>query len=342
LSGIIKVSGLILMAFGMLLLTNVIPLATVIYYTPPSLSYPYPGGTASPPTSLPVGTVISIKVTATDAVDPSTQLTCTVQMTTYSGSTYDSGAKFMSVVTSSGVYQYHSYDWTVPNLDGTIIKFHFVVTNTGGVSTTLDTYGSIGDPTGDFYINGNKVTSSSIVKVTSPMLTLKVSLTSLQSYVTGVEVDIVQGSAILKTFKSSSGDFSVSGNDYSASYTLPSGGTYTISALIYTSAKPQGISLAMLGLELDSVISTEGGGLLGLILSRLNALSGIGFIAIGAVLFTQFGKPKKRKKVMASSWLSYPFQNPRIKSTMNVAAEYGSTSIQPLPVWMILGRNFIA
>jgi len=297
LSGIIKASGLILIVLGMLLLTNVIPLATVIYYTPPSLSYPYPGGAASSPTSLPVGTAISLKVTATDAVDPSTQLTCTVQMTTYSGSAYDFGVKSMSVVTSSGVYQYHAYDyWFVPDLEGTTIKFHFTVTNTGGVSTTLDTYGSIGDPTGDFYINGNKVTSSSIVKVTSPTLTLMVSLTGLQSYVTGVEVDIVQGSAILKTFKSSSGDFSVSGSDYSASYTLPSGGTYTISALIYTSAKPQGISLAMLGLELDSVISTEGGGLLGLILSRLNALSGIGFIAIGAVLFTQFGKQKKGRK----------------------------------------------
>jgi len=297
LSGIIKVSGLILIAFGMLLLTNVIPLATVIYYTPPSLSYPYPGGTTSSPTSLPVGTVISIKVTATDAVDPSTQLTCTVQMTTYSGSTYDSGIKSMSVVTSSGVYQYHAYDWNIPNVEGTTIKFHFTVTNTGGVSTTLDTYGSIGDPTGDFYINGNKVTSSSVVKVTSPSLTLKVSLTSLQSYVTGVEIDVVQGSTTLKTFKSSSGDFSLSGNDYSASYTLPSGGTYTISALIYTSAKPQGISLAMLGLELNSGISTEGGGLLGLILARLNALTGVGFIAIGVVLFTQFGRPKKERGI---------------------------------------------
>ena len=296
-SGIIKVSGLILIAFGMLLLTNVIPLATVIYYTPPSLSYPYPGGATSSPTSLPVGTVISIKVTATDAVDPSTQLTCTVQMTTYSGSTYDSGIKSMSVVTSSGVYQYHAYDWNIPNVEGTTIKFHFTVTNTGGVSTTLDTYGSIGDPTGDFYINGNKVTSSSVVKVTSPSLTLKVSLTSLQSYVTGVEIDVVQGSTTLKTFKSSSGDFSLSGNDYSASYTLPSGGTYTISALIYTSAKPQGISLAMLGLELNSGISTEGGGLLGLILARLNALTGVGFIAIGVVLFTQFGRPKKERGI---------------------------------------------
>jgi len=294
LSGI-KVFGLALIMFGMLLLTNVIPLATVIYYTAPSFSYPYPGGTASSPTSLPVGTVISIKVTATDAVDPSTQLTCTVQVTTYSGSTYDSGAKSMSVVTSSGVYQYHAYDWTVPNLEGTTIKFHFVVTNTGGVSTTLDTYGSIGDPTGDFYINGNKVTSSSVVKVTSPTLTLKVSLTSLQSYVTGVEIDVVQGSTTLKAFKSSSGDFSVSGNDYSASYTLPSGGTYTIKALIYTDVKTQGISLAVLGLSLNSGISTEGGGLLGLILSRLNTLSGVGLIAIGAVLFAQFGRPKRRE-----------------------------------------------
>jgi len=106
------------------------------------------------------------------------------------------------------------------------------------------------DPTGDFYINGQKVTSSSIIKVTSPTLSLKVTLTSQQSIVSNVEITVVQGSTTLKDLKYSASTLTKSGSDYSASYTLPSAGSYAVTAKISTSSKT--ITLSVIGLNFSA------------------------------------------------------------------------------------------
>jgi len=286
-----KLLGLVFLFLGVLMITNVVSLArlaTVIYYgSGPSLNYPSPSGSISAPTPLASGGSYTINVFLTDLNDPSTSLTCNVQVSYVSGGILPNVIPVLtlsSTTDSLGNYAGHTYTWMSPSVSGTVLKFHFTATNTAGLSTTMDTYGSVGDPTGDFYINGQAVSASSVIKVTSPTLAFKISLTSLQSYVTAVKITVVQGSTTLAELKS----FTISGNDYTASYVLPSAGSYTITATIYTAAKPSGLTLSVLGVDWNASSSFLLGNL-----GILNTVSSLALLAVGSVLVIRKGKGKK-------------------------------------------------
>ena len=95
----------------------------------------------------------------------------------------------------------------------------YLVMPTGTISTTV---------TGDFYINNQKVTSSSSVTTTSNTLTFKVSLTSNPTLLSDILLTIQNGSGTVVVFHRA--DMTVSGNDYTITYTLPRGGSYTVTA----------------------------------------------------------------------------------------------------------------
>ena len=190
--------------------------------------------TAPPPSTFTV--TISVKDSQGSSI-PS----ATVVLSGTSKSTDSSGNAAFSGMASG------TYSFTVTRGGYSDVSDSVIVTSSDLTKSVIMTQV---DPTGDFYINGEKVTSSSIIKVTSPTLSLKVTLTSQQSIVSDVEVMIVQGSTTLKSIKNSAGGFSVSGNDYSASYTLPSAGSYAVTAKISTSSKT--ITLSVIGLSFSA------------------------------------------------------------------------------------------
>jgi len=288
-----RLLGLAFLFLGVLMITNVVSLpkmAIVIFYSSgPSLNYPSPSGSVSSPTPFASGNIYTIKAFLTDYNDPPASLTCSVQISYVSVS--DGGAiptvvqslTLSSSTDANGNYAGHTYTWAAPSVSGTaVLRFHFTATNTAGLSNTLDTYASVGEPTGEFYINGQIVTASSVIKVTNPTLNFKISLTSLQSSVTEVQIMVMQGSTTVTTLRSNF--FTVSGNDYSISYTLPTSGSYTITATIFTASNPSGLTLSVLGVDWNAGSSLIGN------LTLLNTVLSLALLAAGSVLVVRKGK----------------------------------------------------
>lgn len=218
--------GLALLVLGLALPTMGYPLATVIYdATPPVIGSTFPAGSSGAPTPINPGTLYMVSAQVSDNIDNvlSLAVSCSITSGTpttltlsYADPTYDNRGQ-----------------WTSPSVAGLVITFTFTARDLSGNTGTKTTYAVIGSPTADFYINGVKVTESSVIRVTSPALTFKVTVTNLPDLVSSVSVKVVMGTntVTLATTKS--------GVDYTTSHSLGWGqGTYTITAtMMDTSAK---------------------------------------------------------------------------------------------------------
>jgi hypothetical protein len=202
------------------------PLATIIYdATPPVIGSTFPAGSSGAPTPINPGTLYMVSAQVSDNIDDALYLTVSCSVS--------HGSPASLTLSYADPTHDHRAQWTSPSLAGAIITFTFTAKDLTGNTATKTTYAVTGSPTADFYINGIKVTESSIIRVMSPALSFKVTVTSLPDLVSSASVKVAMGTnaVTLATTKS--------GVDYTASHSLGWGqGTYTITATMTdTSAK---------------------------------------------------------------------------------------------------------
>jgi len=298
-----KIAGLLFIIIGLLLMTNVIGLSTVVY--PEKFWYSlYPDGTSSNPTMLTAGSTTQLKAqviyydTITKISLPGTYLTWTVK-----ASIAETGQTITLVgnqVVPSVENRYATFvfttSWNVPAAEGKTYTFNWlaILRNDNHVeygTQTTKTYAKTiaAEPDGYFTINGENANEQTTHIVSSPTLSLGFVGTKNVAKITNVYIEVWKGES-----KTSTVALTGSGGSYTASYTLPSPGTYKFKGF-YTwtsgTAPIQKMSVVTSwGTEgTDGLIDGDViGGFIG-----VNQLAGIGSIAVGAVLaFARY--PKKR------------------------------------------------
>jgi hypothetical protein len=250
-----KLIAIAAIVLGLLLATNILSLATVLLDTvAPTIGACIPAGTSGSPTPWTPGQSIQLQA-AVSFTSPDTYTSSTVFVSgSWTGGSLAS--KGMAPYVVGGTYQgYYFYDWTVPSTTGLIMAFTFTAKDSAGNTATKTTYAETGDPTGDFYINGQKVSTSSVITVSSATLTFKITVTNLASYVTDARITITKGSNTA-TLTKTGGQLTQSGVDYTGSYTLIWGdGSYTITAQIYATSGSKWYTLSILGFDFGTTIN---------------------------------------------------------------------------------------
>ena len=233
-----RMIGASLMVVGVLLLFNIIPLATIIY--PAHFWYSlYPDGTSDDPALITIGETISptIKLVYHDA-------TANIRLpspaywkvsVTIDGSTINFGLpdEFLSSVKVNdhwctvAVWQ---DSWTVPAGEGVTYTFIWKAVIYDGDGTYIDTkekttYAktALDEPDGYFTINGLKASEVTTHVVLEPTLKLGFVATKNPEKLTEVYVEVLKGGVKVSTVTLTGED-----STYSATYTLPSHGTYEL------------------------------------------------------------------------------------------------------------------
>jgi hypothetical protein len=285
-----QIAGVALLLVGILFVTNIIPLATVIY--PREFWYQlYPDGTNDNPTIVAPGQQITLSAKivyhcSTEGIElPSPAywvVTVTITASGYS-KTVNLGRpdKFLSSVVIDGHYTTVAVWeelWTVPSGEGVVYAFKWSVTikddagNDYGTQTKT-TYAKTADvePDGTFKVNGKDASQTSSLVVLSPNLNFEFTPTKNADKIISVYVEVWKGSSKLTAITLTKGAAS-----YTGSYTLPGYGVYTLKGFVSWSGGsiPKMSITASWGEEEPPFI--EG--------LRLNHLVGFASIIAGAVL----------------------------------------------------------
>ncbi len=212
--------------------------ATVIYdVTAPTFNNVWPPGSLSQPTPLTPGGLYELTASVSDNVNDNFDIGVQTTVEAYDpdGAFQPMGPKILTPVEDEyGYYKYHHwYDWQCPSAPACVIRFTWTAVDKAGNKKTIYTYGVTGSPTGEFYINNQKVTDDLVLYIREPELSLAVKITSLPAYVKDVKIQV--SGAASATLSYSGGQLTkgtaTDGSDlYSGSYTLPKEGVYTITA----------------------------------------------------------------------------------------------------------------
>jgi len=287
----LQVVGVLLILVGMLFVLNVFPLATVIY--PEKFWYKlYPDGTSDNPTQLTPGSTITLTAwlvyfdTKTGVMLPGMPSTWIVQVdingqvVTLRGSGITGGVENRYAVF---VFQER---WTVPNTAGVVYTLTWTIiirdnnNNEVGRATTT-TYAvtpAAEQPDGVFYINDKDASQTTTHIVFSPTLNLKFTATKCGDKITSVYVEVWQGNSKVETV-------TLSGNNptWTATYTLPAVGTYTLKGFFTVQGSNTPIQkmsiLANFGVSQQPPTSTTPTQLL-----STSQMVGLALIIVGAVL----------------------------------------------------------
>jgi len=219
LGAIMIILGIVLPFLGIALPS----LATVYYYSPPSIVFTKPSSTSSssPDAAMVAQSYNFIVGVAADAGIKSATVdvyrasdNARLVLFTMSYSSYD-----------EGIY-YYSYTWTLPSTP-TSLKCIFTATDNAGQTVSKTAYLNVVYASGDFYINNQKATQTSTIVVNNPTLSLKfvpadaTSASSISSVVVYVFSDSGTQLATVSFTKNSD-------STWSASYTLPAKGKYRL------------------------------------------------------------------------------------------------------------------
>lgn len=238
-----KVIGYLMMTLGLLMVTNLLGLGLVILDTQaPAITSSVPSY-SSTTVGLSPSTLYRLKLYFADDKDNYALWRATVSIA-------GGSAVYMAPSVTGGIYNgYFFYDWTSPS-SASDITFVFTAIDYSGNTASKTATGVVGKPAGDFYINGQKVTADSVIRLKSPALSLKISVTSLASYVSDEIVTVVMGS---NTATVSGSSWTKSGNDYTNSYSLAWGdGTYTITAQLKDTSNNL-ITLSIVGVSVNGL-----------------------------------------------------------------------------------------
>jgi len=232
-----QVVGAAFILVGLLLAFNVFPMATVIF--PEKFWYQvYPDGSSNNPTLLTPNQQITLKATLVlrdfqTGVDlsnyPYNYWDVTVNV---AGQTITLSNTMNTYASADGRYILNDWaaPWTVPNNPGTTYTFSWTAVikdankNLVGTST-YTTYGKVAleEPDGMFYINDQPATTTTTLIVFNPQLSLKFTATKNGDKITSVYVEVWKGDTKINTVP-----LTGSNPTWSAPYTLPSGGAYTL------------------------------------------------------------------------------------------------------------------
>ena len=282
----VSIVGALFIIFGALLSTNLVTLATVIYdIAPPRIVWCVPGGNLDTPMLLVSSQTMDISTFTYDDVDPIDKIIATVTISQHSGQSYGPETLTLSYSMSLG---YHIRSgWVVPALSlDTVLKFVFTSKDAAGNSASKTSYGIIGKPfAGDFYINNQKVTSTTVIYVSSPTLAFKISMIQGALIVNGLKIEVSKidlsgSSSLVKTITKS--DMSQSGDDYTSSYSLPSQGRFVVTAGVADSTN--WYTLAVVGISFGAV---------GDVLTQYrNQMVGVPLMLAGVILMA---RPRRRR-----------------------------------------------
>jgi len=202
-------------------------LAAIVYdATPPTLNYPYPSGTSpSGATPLTPGQAITVKIVVVEDGSGISTVKCDI---------FKYGGSLLTTLTLSqgspalGGYEYTA-SWTVPNEAGVTYQFNFMAKDNSGNVAAKTSYGVVGTPDGYFTINGQQVTTSSVIYVNNPTLNIAFTATNLPEQITAIRVILKDsGGTTLKDLTLPKTSESI----WSGTITLPAEGKYTISGYI--------------------------------------------------------------------------------------------------------------
>jgi hypothetical protein len=218
LGAIMIILGIVLPFLGIALPS----LATVYYYPPPSIGYTCPSSTSS---SSPDSAMVaqSYKFIAYVSAEAGVK---SVTVDVYRASD-NARLGLFTLNLATDVYgnDYYMYLWTLPNTPG-LLKCVFTAVDKIDQTSSKTTFLNVAYATGDFYINDQKVSESSVLKVSSPELRIKFvpADSSSASAITKVFIDVKKDGAYTTTLYPTKG----SDGTWSITYTLPGYGTYTL------------------------------------------------------------------------------------------------------------------
>ena len=196
-----KLIPLILIAIGLALYFNLpsyIFGATVWFDdTPPEFESWVPAGTQDEPMTIKANQYHDISFIVKE---PDTPITY-VKVDLYKGTSPSNMQRTRTWLTDNipvsnlgnGRYKYEIIDAFYAN-EEYYYKVVMTVKNKVGWTVTKTGWALAGDPTGDFYINGTKITSSTVLYVKSPKLEYKFEATFLGNWISSVYVEIEKGS----------------------------------------------------------------------------------------------------------------------------------------------------
>lgn len=259
-----KLFGGILIAVGILVLSGLVPLTTVVFADEAAILKTVPAGTESDPQIVVPGSglMISIRVLTYDRASSFTMPGANAVnlwdvSVKIADTTVDLGKspRVERIGTDTTYYVWEKL-WTAPNDPGAIIPFEWKVVvkdSTGKVLNTFEkkTYVRIneGDPDGYFELNGQRADASSTVFINSPNLALKMTPTQASGNIQRAYIEVFRGDAKVATIEMQK----QSDGSYSADYSLPDYGIYIVKGYI-VSTQNQAF------LRLTTVVGTDPNG----------------------------------------------------------------------------------
>jgi len=262
-----KVAGTLMVAVGVLLALNAFPLSTVIY--PQYFWYElYPGGTSSEPTAVPPGKDVTLvaKLVYYDATAGISlplptlwevravveagdyRVEVQLELKDFYATTIDSHSCAVSVW--EGV-------WSVPIADGVTYSITWVVYfEDYGSTLQRTTYAraTVSAPDGYFRINGQVATATSVIVVDSPRLTLEFIPTDNADRIGSVYVEVFRDGKRVEVV-----ELVRSGTVFTAMYTLPGYGKYTLKGYVKWSGGTLERMSVLLSLDAERDIGIGGG-----------------------------------------------------------------------------------
>jgi len=280
-----QVVGVAFILVGLLLAFNVFPMATVIF--PEKFWYKlYPDGTSGSPTLISPGSTITLTAQLVyydvqlGINLPGTYLTWIVQVDINGQVVTLDGKDVISPVEGRYATFLFEKQWTVPSGVGVVYTLTWTAIvrdnncNEVGRATTT-TYAKTADvePDGVFYINDKDASQTTTHIVLNPTLSLKFTATKNGDKISSVYVEVWKGGTKVSTVTLTGAN-----PTWTASYTLPGPGTYTLKGYYTWTGSSTPIQ------KMSIIANWEQGELPTPWPFSITQIAGVGLIIVGAVL----------------------------------------------------------
>jgi hypothetical protein len=230
-----QIIGVVLVLVGLLFVVSpTLPMATVIY--PERFWYRlYPDGTSDNPTLLTPGSTVTLtaELVYYDAQLgvqlPGTYLTWIVQVS-IDGQTITLDGKGVNTRDARYATFVFEKQWTVPNVEGKSLTLTWTViirdenrNEVGRATTTTYARTPLNEPDGVFYVNGRDASQTTQIAVIDGKLDLRFTAIKYGEKIQSVYVEVWRGGSKVATVALTGAN-----PTWTASYTLPSPGTYRL------------------------------------------------------------------------------------------------------------------
>ena len=235
-SNLLIIPGIVFIFIGLLFMTNIVNLATILY---PSKFWHslYPDGTSTNPTMFTPSSTIQLKAiliyhdAQTGVRLPGSYATWIVTVTISElGKTVNlPGKEHIPSIENRYTGMLFEGSFNVPSDEGKSLTFNWLVilrddnrNEYSRKSTTTYARTILDEPDGYFTVNGKKADEQTTHLVLEPTITVGFTPTKNAEKITRVYAEVWEGTSKVTTY-----DLTKSGTQYTKTYTLPGYGTYT-------------------------------------------------------------------------------------------------------------------